>query len=72
MNNLIIETDGLWQEIQKFTTVTDASNSLQFKWCLSNLEENYLNSLNLERIIPVSFYFIFLYNLINIRFLIET
>lgn len=50
VNNLVIETDDLWQEIQTFTTVTDASNSLQFKWCLSNLEDNYLSALNLERI----------------------
>ena len=49
VNDLLIETDDLWQQIQMFTSVTDSSSSLQFKWCLSNLEENYLNALSFKR-----------------------
>ena len=50
VTNLIIDSDEMWQQIQTFTTVTDASNSLQFKWCSSNLEDNYLKAISLDKI----------------------
>ena len=45
----LIDEDLVWQHIQRFTTETDASDSLQFKWKLSDLESSFLSSLCLQR-----------------------
>jgi hypothetical protein len=47
---LLIDEDDTWQQLKAYTSVIDASISLQFKWDLSYLEEKCLNSLNLDKI----------------------
>lgn len=51
---LNIDLDEMWQELKTFTSINDASLSLKFKWYLSNLEDNYLKSLSLQRASPNS------------------
>lgn len=45
-----VSQNETWQELKKYTSINDASISLQFKWYLSNLEELYIDALSLERI----------------------
>ncbi len=59
-----IDNDETWKQLKTYTSVTDASISLKFKWILSNLEKNYLNSLNVERVsknqvklVPISLFY---------------
>jgi len=47
---MFIDDDETWKQLKAYTSVIDASISLQFKWNLSCLEENCLNSLNLVRV----------------------
>lgn len=49
LNELAIDCDKFWQQLITYTSVTDASASLQFKWSLSDLEDNYIKSLNLNK-----------------------
>ena len=46
---MFIDDDATWKQLIAYTSVIDASMSLQFKWNLSCLEDNCLNSLNLVR-----------------------
>lgn len=57
----IIDNNETWTELKNYTSVTDASISLKFKWILSNLEKNYLNSLNIERVTKIQVLLIQLY-----------
>lgn len=52
-NELNIDNDSTWNELKRYTSINDESLSLKFKWSLSNLEEEYLKSLNLQRQLPV-------------------
>ncbi|CAF0810566.1 unnamed protein product [Brachionus calyciflorus] len=49
---LNLNCDSTWNELKKYTSINDESISLKFKWSLSNLEDEYLKSLNLQRQIP--------------------
>lgn len=51
-NEPFIDSNQTWQQIKMLTSNIEESNSLQFKWNLSTLEDNYLNSLELKRIMP--------------------
>ena len=50
LNEMFIDEDEAWKQLKDYTSVIDASVSLQFKWNMSCLEENFLNSLNLSRV----------------------
>jgi hypothetical protein len=50
IQEMFIDDNETWKQLKTYTSVIDASISLQFKWNLSCLEENCLNSLNLTRI----------------------
>ena len=45
-----IDQDDMWQQLRTYTSVTDASISLKFKWIKSELEHFYLNALNVQRV----------------------
>jgi hypothetical protein len=45
----MMSDNQIWQELLLFTSIIDMSNSLNFKWSLSDLEESYLDSLSLHR-----------------------
>ncbi len=49
VDKFYIDKNQTWQQLKSFTSITDESNSLQFKWNLSNLEQSYLDSLSLTR-----------------------
>jgi len=51
-DEFIIEKDPTWMHLKVLTATTDESDSLQFRWNLSCLEENYMKSMNMHRIVP--------------------
>lgn len=45
----LIDSNDVWLQLKEYTTETDASVSLKFKWKLSELETNFLDALSLTR-----------------------
>lgn len=52
-NELNVDQDSTWNELKRYTSINDESLSLKFKWSLSNLEDEYLKSLSLQRQLPI-------------------
>lgn len=52
-NELNIDQDSTWNELKRYTSINDESLSLKFKWSLSNLEDEFLKSLGLQRQLPI-------------------
>lgn len=48
---LDVNGDKTWNQLKEFTFINDASPSLKFKWVLSELETNFLNSINIDNTI---------------------
>jgi hypothetical protein len=57
----LIENDPTWKQMKTLTSTTDESDSLQFKWNSSCLEENYMKSMNMQRVIPQVKHMLFLH-----------
>lgn len=51
LNEINVDLDETWMQLKDYTSVNDASSSLKFKWLLSELENNYLNSINVNRVV---------------------
>lgn len=45
-----MQNDAIWQQLKEYTCENDASASLKFKWTMSELETNFLNSIQVERV----------------------
>jgi hypothetical protein len=52
LQEMLIDENSIWRQLQTFTSITDESISLKFKWNTSSIEEHYLKALSLEKIIP--------------------
>jgi hypothetical protein len=52
LRELLIDEDTVWHKLKTYTSITDESISLKFKWNRSSIEESYLKSLNLEKVLP--------------------